>query len=109
MGCLELQASLSGSLGDRPHATVVQEAAAVEHDRLDSLAQQAFRDRSADSLCPGLVTPARSSFKRSLHRRFHAGGRHERPPGHVVDHLHEMWTRLRKTAILGLSDVPLVR
>ena len=109
MGCLELQTSLSGSLGDRPHATVVQEAAAVEHDGLDSLAQQAFRDRSADSLCPALLLPRVPASNVA----FTDGSTLEadtsvRPATSSIT-CTEMWTKLRKTAILGLSDVPLVR
>src|SRR5215204_3821150 len=46
----EIEAALAGGVGQRLHAPVVEIAAAVEHDVLQSLLQRALGDQLADRL-----------------------------------------------------------
>src|SRR3954471_20202937 len=79
---LEVQATFARGIAERFDAAVVAIAAAVEHDILDALLDRALGNQRAHRL-GGLDIGARLRAHVLLQR----GGRRQRQPLHVVDHL----------------------
>src|SRR5262245_18875443 len=83
----ELQPCFARRVGDRLHAAVVQEAAAVEHHAADALGLQPLGDGLADRLGAAQVAGLRAVRELRLQRRLGRRGRHYRGARVVVDHL----------------------
>src|SRR5688500_4629734 len=108
----ELQSGFARRFGDRADTSVIQIAAAVEHDSRDATLLQALGDHPSEHLGARNVAAARRAGKLRLQPGLGARRRTHGPAGEIVDHLcgdvrHRSEHREARSRLSSMNALPL--